>query len=148
MKLRSQYSTKMAEESAEVLAAQVVNYLKGEDIAAVMEAAAEPLKSEIGRIRGELPGSAARAMAESGSTREVIVATLRMKALLEFMTHGESYFRTDLHQRIHGLLSTYGPEFPEEINPAKYSAMAHRYYQEHLEPRRQDGGDQDGNDIG
>jgi hypothetical protein len=73
MRLRSQYSATMAEEPAGLLAAQVVNYLKGEDIAAVIENSAEPLKTQIGRIKDHIPESAAKAMAESRSTREVVV---------------------------------------------------------------------------
>ena len=130
--LKSQYSATMAGEPASLLAAQVVNYLKGEDIMAVMERSAEPLRSQIGRIKDQIPESAARAMAESQSTREVVVATLRMKGVLEFMRQGESYLLSDQHQRIYKLLSTYGAEFPEEINPSRYLEMAQRCYEEHF----------------
>ena len=130
--LKSQYSATMAGEPASLLAAQVVNYLKGEDIMAVMERSAEPLRSQIDRIKGQIPESAARAMAESRSTREVVVATLRMKGMLEFMRQGESYLMSDQHHRIYKLLSTYGAEFPEEINPGSYLEMAQRCYEEHF----------------
>jgi hypothetical protein len=122
----------MEEEAAGILAAQTVNYLKGEDIVAVMQNSPEPLKSRIARIKDQLPESAAKAMAESGSTREVVVGTLRMKEVLEFMLRGKSYLHSEQHQRTYRLLSTYGPEFPEEIKPDKYLAMAHRYRQEHF----------------
>jgi hypothetical protein len=125
----------MAKEPSMVLIAQVVNYLQGEDVAAVMQGAAEPLKSQIARIKDQVPDRAARAMAESENTREVIVATLRMRAVLEFMLQGEAYFRSSLHQRIDGLLSTYGPEFPYEIKPDLYLAMAHLFYQEQFGPK-------------
>ena len=115
-----------------MLAAQVVNYLKGEDVMAVMEHSTEPLRSEIDRIKDKIPESAARAMAESGSTREVVVATLRMRGALEFMRQGESYLLGDKPQRIYKLLSTYGAEFPEEINPSRYLEMAQRCYEEHF----------------
>jgi hypothetical protein len=131
-KLESQYSATMAGGPACVLAAQVVNYLKGEDVMAVMEHSTEPLRSEIDRIKDQIPESAARAMAESGSTREVVVATLRMRGALEFMRQGESYLLGDQHQRIYKLLSTYGAEFPEEINPSRYLEMAQRCYEEHF----------------
>jgi len=131
----SQYSGTMAKESARVLAAQVANHLTGEDVGAVAQNAAGPLRSQIGRIKHQIPESAARVMADSGSTREVVVATLRMRATLEFMLHGKAYFRSDLHRRIEGLLSTYGPEFPYEIKPDLYLAMALAYYQEHFGPK-------------
>ncbi|MGO9240474.1 MAG: hypothetical protein ACLQBJ_06650 [Bryobacteraceae bacterium] len=120
----------MERDSAEALAAQVVNYLKGDDITAVIQNSAEPLKSKIAQIKDQISENAARAMAESKSTREAVVATLRMRAVLEFMLQGESYFKSDLHQRIEKLLCTYGPEFPEEIKPDTYLAIAQRYYQE------------------
>jgi hypothetical protein len=50
-RLQSQYSAAMPKESAKVLAAQVVNYLKGEDIIAVMDNSSEPLKTQIARIK-------------------------------------------------------------------------------------------------
>lgn len=131
----SQYSATMAREPASLLAAQIVNYLKGEDIMAVLEHSTEPLKSQIDRIKVQIPECAAKVMAESRSTREVVVATLRMKGVLEFMLHGESYLQSDHHQRIYSLLSTFGAEFPEEIKPGKYLEMAQRYYEEHFGPR-------------
>jgi hypothetical protein len=71
-------------------------------------------------------------MLESASTREVIVGTLRMREVLEFMLHGEAYLHSDRSRRNWEILSTYGPEFPEEIKPEKYLAMSHRYMKEQL----------------
>ena len=48
------------------------------------------------------------------------------------MRQGESYLLGDQHQRIYKLLSTYGAEFPEEINPSRYLEMAQRCYEEHF----------------
>lgn len=44
---------------------------------------------------------------------------------MEFMQQGESFFRSEQHERITRLLVTYGPEFPEEITPETYLKMAH-----------------------
>jgi hypothetical protein len=134
-KLKSSYSLTMEDQSASLVAAQVVNYLKGDDIAAVIENSIEPLKSRIGRIRGQLPEDAAKAMAESGSTREVVVATLRMRLVVNRMLTGESYPLSDEYKRISELLSTYGPEFPEAITLGKYGELSHRWYQEHFGPK-------------
>jgi hypothetical protein len=131
-KLQRRYLLTMPEESAEVLAAQVVNYLKGEDLVAVMENSPEPLRTRIASIRQQVPEQAAEAMRESFGTREVIVGTLRIREVLEFMLRGEGYLHSDQHQRIYEILSTYGPEFPEEIKPEKYLAMAHEYMKEYL----------------
>jgi hypothetical protein len=131
-RLDAQYSLTMEKESAAVLAVQVVNYLKGEDIVDLMERSPEPLKSKIAQIKDQVFGRSAKAMAESRSTREVIVGTLRMREVLKFMLNGESYARSDEHQRIYELLVPYSPEFPEAIKPDTYLEMAERYYQGHF----------------
>jgi hypothetical protein len=131
-RLHRQYSATMPEEAAKVMAAQVVNYLKGEDLLAVMENSPEPLRAQIAGLRQQVPERAAGAMLESASTREVIVGTLRMREVLEFMLHGEAYLHSDRSRRNWEILSTYGPEFPEEIKPEKYLAMSHRYMKEQL----------------
>jgi hypothetical protein len=87
-KLKAEYSLTMEPESASLVAAQVVNYLKGEDIDEVMENSTELLKSRIGRIRDHLPQKAAEVMAVSASTREVVVATLRMRLVVNQMLTG------------------------------------------------------------
>ena len=69
-------------------------------------------------------------MAENRSTRQVIVATLRMREVLKFMVDGEGYFQSAEHQRVYDLLSPYGPEFPDEIKPDSYLEMARRYREE------------------
>ena len=131
-RLEAQYSLTMETESAVVLAVQVVNYLKGEDILDLMERSPEPLKSKIAQIKDQVFGRSAKAMAESRSTREVIVGTLRMREVLKFMLDGESYARSDEHQRIYELLVPYSPEFPEAIKPDTYLEMAEQYYKEHF----------------
>src|ERR1017187_6044332 len=59
-----------------------------------------------------------------------------MKTAMEFMLHGKAYLQSDQHQRIGRLLSTYGSEFPEAINPEKYLEIAHQYHREHFGPRQ------------
>jgi len=120
----------MPDESARLLAAQVVNYLKGEDVLALMDKLPEPTKSKIAEIRQQVPEKAAEAMRESVTTREVIVGTLRMREVLEFMLHDKPYLDSDQHNRIWKILATYGPEFPEEIEPEKYLMRAGRYKKE------------------
>jgi hypothetical protein len=128
--LKKTYLLTMEEDAADLLAAQVANYLIGLDIDEVIANSTEPRKSEIERIREQLPVHAAKAMVNDRSTREVVVATLRMWESSEFMLHGESWLQSDLHRRLNGLLASYSPDFPEEINPAKYREMVHRYREE------------------
>ena len=125
-----EFSREMEKETAGVVAAQVINYLKGDNIITVMNDAAEPLKFSIAEIKDHVPQAAANVMAASKNTREVIVATLRMRAAIEFMLEGKSYFQTERHERVERLLATYGPEFPEKITPGKYLKVAYRIHKE------------------
>lgn len=125
--LRTRYSAEMDAESASVLAAQVANFLKGDAIEDVIANCAEPLKSQIRRIKDRVPEHAYAVMATSRSVREVVVATLRMRTVLAFGLIGEAYFQSDEKNRIERVLSTYGPEFPKEIDPKRYVAMARRF---------------------
>jgi hypothetical protein len=125
--LQRHYSAAMSSESATLLAAQVVNHLKGEDIEVVITNSAEPLKSQIRQIRDSIPQRAKEAMASDRDIREVVVATLRMRTVLEFGLIGESYLHSDEKARIEEQLSVYGPEFPKEIDPNIYLAMARRF---------------------
>jgi hypothetical protein len=129
--LRTQYSAEMDGESARVLAAQVVNYLKGEDVESVIASTPEPLKSQICLLRNRIPERARGAMDLGKGIREVVVATLRMRTVLGFWRSGDSYFQSDEMKRIEGLLSIYGPEFPQEINPKAYLGMARRFRESH-----------------
>ena len=114
-------------ESASVLAAQVTNFLKGDSIEDVIANCAEPLKSQIRQIKDRIPEHAHAAMATSRSVREVVVATLRMRTVLTFGLMGEAYFETDEKKRIECVLSTYGAEFPKQIDPKSYVVMATRF---------------------
>ena len=129
--LRTQYSAEMDGESARVLAAQVVNYLKGEDIESVIASTPEPLKSQICHLKDRIPERARGAMALGKGIREVVVATLRMKTVLAFGLSGDSYFQSDEMKRIESVLSVYGPEFPQEVDPKAYLGMARRFRKSH-----------------
>ncbi len=120
----------MEMEPAGLLAAQVVNYLKGDDITAVMNSVAEPLKSQIALIIEEVPDHAVCAMADNFRTREVVVATLRMRTFVDFMFRGDSYMGSEEQRRIEDLLSPWGREFPDQITPERYLHMAEAYRSE------------------
>jgi hypothetical protein len=125
--LKTHYSADMDVESASVLAAQVVNFLKGDAIENVIASCAEPLKSQITQIKDRIPEHAYAAMTMSRGVREVVVATLRMRTVIAFSRMGAAYFQTDEKKRIEHILSTYGAEFPKEIDANSYLAMAQRF---------------------
>jgi hypothetical protein len=129
--LSTKYALTLDLETAKILAAQVSNYLKGDDIEEVMQHCDEPLKSNIARIRTQVPDYAARAMMEDKDTREVVVANLRMRVVVNFGLIGASYLTSADKVRAENLLSLYGPEFPDATYPAEYLALAQRYRKEH-----------------
>ena len=128
--LKFTYSKEMISEVACVLAGQVVNYLMGEDIDEIHKNAQEPTKTVIGQIKDQIPKRAHQLMARDDSTREVIVATLRMISVLKFAIIGESYMTSPQKQRVENLLVEYGREFRYEMTPDKYMALAHTYYKQ------------------
>ena len=122
------YSSQMDVETANTLAAQVVNFLKGEDIEEIARAKNEPLRSWIMAILPEVRQRAAECMQADRQTREIIVATLRMTNVVNFWTYGEAWLQNPAKMRIQQLLVEYGPEFPEEISPEAYEQMTAKYH--------------------
>ena len=123
------YSSQMDREAARTLTAQVVNFLMGEDIDEIARVSDEPLRSRIMAILPRVRQRAAECMQADRQTREIIVVTLRMTTVLNFGKYGRAWFQNPAKMRIERLLVEYGPEFPEEINPAAYEQLATRYHE-------------------
>jgi hypothetical protein len=126
--LSSIYSSQMEGEAAKTLAAQVVNFLKGEDIDEIARVSDEPLRSRIMAVLPQVRQRAVECMRADRQTREIIVATLRMTTVLNFGKYGRAWFQDPAKMRIERLLAEYGPEFPEEISPEAYEQLAARYH--------------------
>jgi hypothetical protein len=126
--LRNIYSSQMDGEAARTLAAQVVNFLKGEDIDEIARVSDEPLRSRIMAILPQVRQRAAECMQADRQTREIIVATLRMTSILMFGKYERAWLQNPAKMRIEQLLVEYGPEFPEEITPAAYEQLSARYH--------------------
>src|ERR1017187_3659756 len=122
------YSLQMDGEAAKTLAAQVVNFLKGEDIDEIPRVSAEPLRSRIMAILPQVRQRAAECMQADRQTREIIVATLRMTSFLNFGKYGRASFQSPAKMRIEQILVEYGPEFPEGITLAAYEQLSARYH--------------------
>jgi hypothetical protein len=122
------YSLQMDGEMARTLAAQVVNFLKCEDIDEIVRVSEEPLRSQIVEVLPQVKQRAAEYMHASRQTREIIVATLRMKSVVNFGKYGEAWLQSAEKMRIERLLVKYGPEFPQEITPAAYIQMFAAYH--------------------
>ena len=125
------YSSQMDGDAAKTLAAQVANFLMGEDIEEhhIIARFDEPLRSRIMAILPQVRQRAAEYMQGDRQTREVIVATLRMTTFLNFWKYGEAWFQNPAKMRIERLLVEYGPEFPDEITPVAYAQMFSAYHE-------------------
>jgi hypothetical protein len=127
-KLENIYSSQMDHNAAGTLAAQVVNFLKGEDIEEIARVSDEPLHSWIMATLPQVRQRAAEYMQADQQTREIIVATLRMTSILNFGKYGKEWLQNPAQMRIERLLVEYGPEFPEEIKPEAYVQLASEYH--------------------
>jgi len=126
--VRNFYSSQMDDNAARALAAQVVNFLKGEDIDEIARVSEEPLRSRIMAILPKVRQSAAEYMQADRKTREIIVATLRMTSVLNFWKYETAWLESLEKMRIERLLVEYGPEFPQEITPAAYMQLFAAYH--------------------
>jgi len=122
------YSLQMDGEVARTLAAQVVNFLKGEDIDEIARVSDEPLRSRIMAILPQVRQRAVEYMQADRQTREIIVATHRMTTVLNFGKYGTAWLEDPAKIRIERLLVEFGPEFPEEITPASYMQLFSAYH--------------------
>lgn len=122
------YSLQVDGEMANALAAGVVNFLKGEDIDEITRVSDSPMRSWIVAALPQVRQKAAEYMQADRRTREIIVATLRMKSVLNFGKYGEGWFQNPEKMRIERLLVEYGPEFPEEITPQAYVQLIAKYH--------------------
>ena len=123
------YSSQMDHEVARGLAAQVVNFLMGEDIDEIARVSDEPLRSRIMAILPQVRQRAAEYMQADRQTREIIVATHRMTSVLNFGKYGTAWLEDPAKIRIERLLVEFGPEFPEEIAPAAYMQLFSAYHE-------------------
>jgi hypothetical protein len=126
--VRNIYSSQMDDKAARTLAAQVVNFLMGEDIDEIARVSDEPLHSWIMAILPQVKQRAAEYMQADRRTREIIVATHRMTSVLNFGKYGIAWLQSPEKMRIERLLVEYGPEFPEEINPEAYIQLFAIYH--------------------
>lgn len=136
--LRAEYAKEMDTNTADVLAAQVLDYLQGEDIEQIKERVPKDNRSSVmvimNKIKNQVVKRADEKMKIDKETRELIVYTLRMKLVLKFGSKGESYLNAAEKIRIDKILEKYGLEFPKEVNPDYYASIATHYYEERSNP--------------
>lgn len=106
-----------------VIAAQVVNYLTGEDLNVLPEQTEEGARAIIAALRPEIPDIAGNLMRQDRGLREIIVQTLRMRLILSLHYRAQEAAASGLKKRVTDILLSHGHEFPEEPSPRRYHAL-------------------------
>ena len=121
-------------ELVKILCARIVNYFMGEDNELSYQQADERMKKKIDLIQNKILPCANHKLSKDQKTRELVVYTLRMKAVFSFSAQGEAYNESGECKRINEILSKYGAEFSEEAKPKMYSKIVANYYKERFIP--------------
>ncbi len=121
--LKSEHESYFGLELGSILAAQIVNYLSGEDLDESYASADEFNRSQIRRIKDQIVPRAERKMFHDQILRETIVYTHRMKNVLMYATHGDAYLQSSEKRRSEAFLFKYGVEFPREVTPKMYAQI-------------------------
>jgi len=125
--LYDEYSKEYDIETAKVVAANVVNYLQGEDIEEIYQKTTGRLRATLGQIKNQVPQKADNLLKTNEKVKQLIVYTLRMKVVLNFSLYGKDYLLSSEKVRIENILKEYGPEYPEEASPELYSQIVDRF---------------------
>ena len=111
-------------ETSRKIAAQGVNYITGEDWEADANNASPVIKSVVEAHKSEIEPAIRALLVKDKSSREIVVYFLRIKTVLLAACYGfDVWAKNPMKGRIEQILSIYGPEFPEEADPGKFSAM-------------------------
>ncbi|HEY5562926.1 MAG TPA: hypothetical protein VIK72_14430 [Clostridiaceae bacterium] len=106
---------------SEVLAAQVISYLLGEDIEGeALRSKDVVFKAVFEKTKNEIKQYAQNKMKNDLEVRKLIVYTLRMGMTIQAGILGNKYLVTPEYKRKSSLLLKYGHEFPEEVNENMY----------------------------
>lgn len=127
--LKSEYEPYFGLELGSILAAQVVNYLTGEDLDESYANADDFNQSQIRRIKDQIVPRAQQKMFYDQILRETIVYTHRMKSVLMFARDGDDYLQSQNKKRSDAFLFKYGAEFHAEVNPKLYARLVARFRQ-------------------
>jgi hypothetical protein len=114
----------LPDETSRKIAAQGVNYITGEDWEAVVNNASPEIKSVVEAHKSEIEPAIRALLERDKSAREIVVYFLRIKTVLLATFYGfDVWAKNPIKGRIEQILSMYGPEFPEEADPGKFSVM-------------------------
>ncbi len=134
--LFDKYQIEMNRDKAQVLSAQVINYLTGKDINRAIMVSEEPLKSKIIAIKHIVREMALIEMNNDRKLREMIVHYLRFKNELARAYKGYSEVLTETEQKqVNDLLRRYEDSVHYIIGPDEYLALAQEFFNERIQNR-------------
>jgi hypothetical protein len=117
------------DEESRKIAAQGVNYITGEDWEAVVSKSSAEIKSVIAEHKSEVESAIRTLLLKDRSCREIVVYFLRIRTVLFAAQYGfDIWAENPMKERIDKILCEYGPEFPEEADPGKFSVMAQNFH--------------------
>jgi hypothetical protein len=127
LELGREYEREFDTKTAGVLAAQVVNYLTGQDLERSYARVDELTQSKILQIKDQITVRADEKMLHDPIVRETIVYTHRMKMVLGFASDGDAFLTTDAAARSEDILLKYAAEFRQEVTPDLYDQIVARF---------------------
>ncbi len=125
----NEYDKEMDKWTAQVLGAQVMNYLTGTVVDKVYNESQDQLKETIGKIKDQVERRAFKKMDEDKELQELVVYTLRLTEINDRAHWGAKYEQSPEKKQIEKILERYGDKFQYEIDATVYLNKAKGFYQ-------------------
>ena len=124
------------------LAAQVENYLLGEDLDEIIEKVTAEVKEKILQVKNNIPKWADDAMTKDKDFCEFIIQTIRMDAVFQDQASDSKWlFENPRGKRISKILMKYGSNVSESSDPKKYDKLIQKWmtWSELIEQKKKSG---------
>lgn len=118
-RLLLRFSGRYPEDVASVYAAQVMNYLTGNDIQLVFEQATEPLKSKLSQVIEYIPEVAIIEMRADPELRRTVLATLFWVDAIQH-AKGSAYLGSRLKAQVDAVQSVFPQEQYADLDSGRY----------------------------
>lgn len=116
-----------------VLAAQMMNFLEGEEKGVMHEQASPDTKKIIPQVKHFIEPCVTRILDNDSEIRKLVVYHLRVKVVVKFGLIGQPYMDGEEKKRIEELLLKYGKEYPEEAKFEVFSGLVHNFWEKRLQ---------------
>lgn len=123
-------------------AAQVENYLFGEDLEEVNKKVSQEIREKILQVKGHIPKWADDAMNRDKDFCEFIIQTIRMDMVFhQYASDSKWLFEGSRGKRISEILTKYGGSISESPDPKRYDKLLHKWmmWDELIEQKKKKG---------